>query len=301
MSTELCDLSLYVPCSWPNIFIGGVGLKTTNSILKQMLSLLLQNHLILRLHVENIGGKQEGLFFLLKNSSFLFSQEGLCFAFTSGIFQSSELNSKSAVFGTGSGCTHLHQKQALRSSSRLPSPGVGRRRGRLGMWHASQQPRSGSQWSCLFPALPDSPAKGSGESTACRAAAHLLAMNAAVDAGPEDCEWIWCASAGLSTPVLLAEPWPCTAYCSTKGRSSSVARSLHPEQLLTTGWQHEREWKKFACTNWAGVWKCLVKMRKETQWRRFKKHFRLYLELVATCPSKASHQPYCWQEQLLSI
>lgn len=101
-------------------FYWGVALKTKHSILKQMLSLLLQNQLLLRLRVENLGGKEEGLFLLLKKSSFFFPQEGLCFAFTSGIFRSPELNSKSVGFGTWSCCTHLHKEQAFCSSPRFP-------------------------------------------------------------------------------------------------------------------------------------------------------------------------------------
>lgn len=62
MSTELCNLSLYLSCPWSNIFIWGIDLKTTNSVLKQTLSLLLQSRLILRLHRENAGGKQRRAF-----------------------------------------------------------------------------------------------------------------------------------------------------------------------------------------------------------------------------------------------
>lgn len=188
MSAELCNLSLHVSCPWSNIFSWGINLKTTNSILKQVLSWLLQNQLILRLHVENVGGKQkEGLFLPLKKSSFFFPQEGLCFAFTSSTFQSSELNCKSVGFGTPSGCTHLHENQAFYSSSRPPSPGLGRRYGRLGMWHTSQQPWSCSQWSCLFTALPGSHAKGTSESTACQAGVHLLTISPVVDGSPQEC------------------------------------------------------------------------------------------------------------------
>lgn len=84
-----------------------------------MLSLFLQNQLILRLQEENVGVKQ-GLFLLLKKPSFFFPQEVLCFAFTSGVFQSPELNSKSMGFGR---CIHLQGRQPCCSSPRLcPQP-----------------------------------------------------------------------------------------------------------------------------------------------------------------------------------
>lgn len=83
-----------------------------------MLSLFLKNHethpntwKVLEGKQKEVGKSVLGLdkrmiFPSVKNPDF-FSQGGLCFAFTSGILQSSELNSKSIGFGTLSGYTHL--------------------------------------------------------------------------------------------------------------------------------------------------------------------------------------------------
>jgi len=79
-----------------------------------------------------LGLNKKMIFLLLLKIQLFFSQEGLYFAFTSGIFQSSELNSKSIGFGTLSRCAHLQKNQAFSISSKLLSPGMGRRCSHLG-------------------------------------------------------------------------------------------------------------------------------------------------------------------------